>query len=95
MIPPAPPPAKKLEDILPTDGYEEKIPPIRLDDVDELRIENVMLKEKLEELRIRLNKSMLKQERENLHDYFVDKYDIDIATQKFVIENGKLVIVSK
>jgi hypothetical protein len=67
--------------------------PITIDEVDELMVENLMLKQQNEELRMKVKELMLKEEKVKLHDHFAEKYKINMETHRFELNKNKLHLI--
>lgn len=70
---------------------KEKLSPRKekLDDYDKLYVENIMLKEQNETLRAKLASQSIVSDREKLHDFIVEKYNIDLSTHKFTVDGSR------
>jgi len=78
----------------PTEVKSPESEKLDLDQTDMLLVENSMLKEQLETYRHKLIDMNLKSDRESLHDYFVEKYKINLDKFTFSIDGGKQLVVT-
>ena len=65
-----------------------------LDRADILYVENSVLKEQNESYRHEFRNLQLKNDRGDLHDFFVRKYKIDLNVSTFTIVDGKTIIIT-
>jgi hypothetical protein len=74
----------------------EKLVPrtVKLDQFDNLYIENIMMREQNEVLRSQLTAKVLSEHREKLHDHIVSKYKIDLDNYDFSIDDKKVLTIT-